>query len=82
MLTIAHDSDLRRQLMIEARARAIEQAGPQAHTPAPREPIPARAPLQLCRGKVIEIYHSPAGWSAAMVTRHEDGTSTVRQVAL
>jgi len=32
MLTIAHDSDLRRQLMIEARARAIEQAGPQAHT--------------------------------------------------
>lgn len=75
MITIAHDSDLRRKLMIEKRARDIIQAGPQAHTKV-------ATPLRLERGQRVEIYHSLSGWSAAMVTRHEDGTSSIRQVSL
>jgi hypothetical protein len=75
MLTIAHDSDLRRQLMIEKRARDILNAGPQAHTKV-------STPLRLERGQRVEVYHTLTGWSASMVTRHADGTSSIRQVSL
>jgi hypothetical protein len=75
MLTITHDSDLRRQMMIEKRARDIIQAGPQAHTKV-------SAPLQLARGQHVEIYHTLSGWSASMITRHADGTSSIRPVSL
>lgn len=79
---IHHDDPRYSAMCVEQTARKWIQAGPQAHTPAPREPIPARTPLRLYPGKVIEIYHTPAGWTAALVTRHADGMSTVRQVAL
>lgn len=42
----------------------------------------ARPPLRLERGQRVEIYHTLSGWTAVMVTRHEDGISSIRQVTL
>jgi hypothetical protein len=53
MQTTINRADHARLLMIERRARAILQAGPQAHTPR-RQPVPSRLPLALCRWSVLQ----------------------------
>jgi hypothetical protein len=72
MLTITHDSDLRRNLMIEKRARDILQAGSQAHTRV-------LAPIRL------ELHTDGRCWyerRGATLTATSDGETVSEVVAL